>query len=180
MRFWKWKHHWPQPGEVCRYLVKVQMSCTLRILVLSLIVVVTGCDPGYSYSPIDENNRPVSKYSTDTSGLVVTIPGFEILVGSGNMLQWLTVRNNTETEAILVSGVLNTNGKTIPADLPGEGEEKWRMVKPGETAEIVCLFDLSANGGTADEVLARTITWDWTFRVGAETRLVKLTMRRDR
>ena len=168
----------PLPGDLCRYLATTGMTYSTHVLISFLPLLVTGCDPGYSYTPLNSSNEPVSSWTTDIEGVNIRIPGFDILVGEGNMLQWITITNNSNSDVVLLNGTLTTKGNSISADLPGEGELKWRTVAPGESVEITCLFDLWSGGGTADDVLDQTIVWEWEFQIEGKTRKLPVKMRR--
>ena len=154
------------------------MTYSTPVLISFLPLLITGCDPGYSYTPLDNSNAPVASWTTDIDDVNVRIPGFDILVGDGNMLQWITVTNNSKSDVVLLNGTLATKGISISADSPGEGELKWRTVPPGESQEITCLFDFWSAGGSAGDILDQTILWEWEFQINGKTRKLPVKMQR--
>src|SRR5687768_13306663 len=54
-----------------------------RMLLLALLLVATaGCDPGYSYHPVDRNGRRLGEWSVSMQGVHFFVEPYHTLVGT--------------------------------------------------------------------------------------------------
>ena len=156
-----------------RYARKVVASSLCAAL-----LAFTGCDPGYGYKPLDPGGRKVANWSESIAGVRFEMKAFYVFTGSGGTLQGLTIRNNSDRDVVVLGGQLNTNGRALEAKLPGEGEAKWRTVRPGATETINLLWDFREHGGDASKVLGPDITWTWRVKIGDDEHTLCVRMQR--
>jgi hypothetical protein len=138
-----------------------------------------GCDPGYDYKPLDAGGRKVAKWSDSVSGVRFEMKPFMILTGSGGTSQGLTIVNGSDRNVVVLGGQLSTNGRTLEAKLPGEGEVKWRTVPPGAAETINLSWDFGEQGGYADKALGPSVTWIWRVKIGDEEHTIRVGMERN-
>jgi len=142
----------------------------LRHLTLSAILLllfpVLGCDPGYSYKPIDKSGTPMPEWSASVEGVDFGFSPLHGLVGSRYISYGPEISNQSAKTVILLDGRLTTNGRTIKATLPGSGESEWRTVLPGEVKTVSLLWDRTQHGSSKELILGQKISWSWRVRIG--------------
>lgn len=146
--------------------------------IVALALIVTGCDPGYSYDLVTPDGSSAKQMDVELDSVSITLSGFSVLIGSGNMLQYVHVSNDSDADVILLGGSLTTQDTSIAARLPGEGEAHWRTVAPGETKDIGCLFDFWSAGGVADDMLSPSVSFTWEFQIGDKVEEVEVNLER--
>jgi hypothetical protein len=149
------------------------------IYLCAALLASAGYDPGYGYKPLDTKGRKVGDWSESVAGVRFEMAPFMILTGSGGTMQGLTIVNNSDHDVIVLGCRLSTKGRTLEAKLPGEGEAKWRTVRP-RAAEIINLsWDFREQGGDAEKTLGPSVTWIWRVKIGDEEHTLRVRMERD-
>ena len=151
-----------------------------RVWVLAVAVAatgVTGCDPGYTYKPINDAENLVEERSTKIGDVRFTVLPDSILIGSNNDFIELTVENKSENEVEVAGAEVRTGGRTMVAKLwPGPDGREERIVPAGTTKKVSLLVEL---GGAASEVLAPSIAHVWRVRIGNAEHALRFELRRE-
>jgi hypothetical protein len=153
----------------------------LRTLVIAALALLSasaaGCDPGYGYQPIDAGGKKVPQWSTMIAGVRFSADPYGTLIGSRNTFMRLGVANESKDEVEVLGGELETNGRTLKANLRAGPEHRAaRTVPAGETKQVSLLVDF---GGSASEVLGPSVTWVWRVRIGKAEHTLRVPMDRN-
>ncbi|HEX3152855.1 MAG TPA: hypothetical protein VHR66_32585 [Gemmataceae bacterium] len=141
-------------------------------------VAVAGCDPGYTYTPVDANGQPVSEWATTIAGVKFSVTPSSILIGSSNEFIGLDVVNGSAAEVVVVGAEIETNGRALKANLfAGAENTAARTVDAGQTGPVSLLVEL---GGPAGETFGLTITYVWHIRIGSDEHTLRVPMNRQR
>jgi hypothetical protein len=139
-------------------------------------ICLAGCDPGYGYQPLDAAGNKVRRWSTTIAGVRFGVDSYGILTGSRGALMRLEIANQSGARVAVLGGQLETNGRTIEADLPNNPEAReGRVVPAGSTKTVPLKVDF---GGQAAEVLGPSMTWSWRVRIGGHRHTVTVRMAR--
>jgi hypothetical protein len=141
-----------------------------------MILVASGCDPGYCYDPVDKNGRPNERWSETIDGVrLETQRVFDLLPASW-LFGALKIQNNSDSDVVVVGGRLEANGKSLE---PRDCDLKYRTVPKGKEKEVTLDWDLSRLSHDEQWNLWPTITYVWTLRIGQQERVIRVPMRRE-
>jgi hypothetical protein len=140
-------------------------------------IVLSGCparvNRGYTYKPIDARGQPVDKWSQTIDGVSLEGGPYKTLVDARVSEFGFDLINHSVDDVTVLGAELLTNGRTIKA-----GVEKWMQSTfvPGAFGDVLFEFEYYQNGGDADAVLGRTITWTWRIQIGDRTQAFDVRM----
>jgi hypothetical protein len=144
----------------------------LIVLVLS----ASGCDPGYSYQPVDTKGERLPQWSEKVEGVHFSARPYSTLIGSKNTIEYLDITNESDKEVVVLGGQLLTKGRTIEAQvLDDPPNREARTVPAGESKSVSLYWEY---GGSASDVLGPDITWVWRVRIGAAEHSLRVPMQR--
>lgn len=150
---------------------------TLFIAAVAVLVcAAAGCDPGYRYQPVGADGKKVPQWSATIAGVRFTADPCGTLIGSRSTFMQLGVVNGSKDEVEVTGGELETNGRTLRAQLPpGPEYRAARTVPAGVTEQVSLLVDF---GGSASDVLGPSVTWGWHVRIGTAEHTLRVRMDR--
>jgi hypothetical protein len=138
-------------------------------------VIISGCDPGCAYAPLDASNRIVARWFETIEGVSISAGHLQILDGENYASYGIDVVNNTERIVKLSGATLTTSGQTMRAEI---NERSPRSFAPGQSSPVylICRFDKLAQ---ASETLGETMVWTVHLRVGEKDNDVSITLKRN-
>jgi hypothetical protein len=138
-------------------------------------VTLPGCDPGYTFKPIDARGHKVELWSETIDGVSIHGGPYENLLGETGALFRVDLANHSDQEVVFLGGELVTKGRALKGTLPG-GQR--RTLAPGMARQLLVDFDYRDHGGEASVALGQTITLTWRVRIGSEKRAVRVKLNR--
>jgi hypothetical protein len=153
------------------------MSFSNHLLALPSIVMVlvaSGCDPGYGYDPVDENGWPTERWSETIDGVRLESQKVWGLLPAYFLYSRLTIQNHSDAKVIVVGGRLEANGKSLEAR---DCDLEDRTVPKGKEKEVSLDWDLSHLSPEERRNLWPTITYVWTLRIGQQERVIRVPMK---
>ena len=148
-----------------------------RLIPVVLVSLAAGCDPGYTYKPVDAAGQPADEWSIRIDDVRFSCGPHSLLVGSRGEFLGLQVANGSKYDVEVLSARLETDGRTLPAKLlPDPENRKARIVPAGETRTVSLLVDF---GDSADKALGKSVAYVWRVRVGALEREIRAELRRE-
>jgi hypothetical protein len=150
----------------------------LLILVAALLL-LPGCDFGFSYHPVDANERKAERWDETIDGVQFGMASFADIRG-GLLVQGLEITNNSDFDVAVVSAkVEKSDGKSLEAEFPRSPEDKrgrWDVPK-GRSARVSARWNFQPK--EPDEALGRKITWVWNVRIGENEHVVRVKMEQE-
>jgi hypothetical protein len=140
-------------------------------------LVITGCDPGYEYFPVDDNGQPVRQWSRTIDGVSIEVGRFDTLVVDDRAGRQIDLVNNSGKTVTLLGAELSTGGHSIKGHV---AEFEQRTFGPGVSGKVMFWFPYARYGGDAEHVLGESMTWTWRLRIGDQEHTVEVKMNRDR
>ncbi len=140
-------------------------------------LVITGCDPGYVYFPVDDNGRPVRQWSRTIDGVSIQVGWFDTLVGDDRAGCQIDLVNHSGKTVTFLGAKLSTGGHSIKGHV---AEFEQRTFGPGVSGKVMFWFPYARYGEDAGDVLGESMTWTWKLRIGDREHTVEVKMNRDR
>lgn len=153
---------------------QVLMRTGLSLVVLLLL---SGCDPGFSYRPQGWQAAEESDYEWFASfgGVKLTTWGLGGLIGARYLSPEFEFHNSTDQPLVLESVDLVAEAGRHSGELPDGGTIEWRTVEPGSTKRIPIGWDFEER---PMDLLGPHPSLILTFRLGDEPHQVEITYER--
>src|SRR6185437_9661191 len=83
-------------------------------------LVLSGCDPGYHYMPVDASGRRVERWSRTIEGVRFEMGDYGTLIGSIRTTRPLTVTNSSAKQVEILGAELQSLGRTLKVQVTGK------------------------------------------------------------
>lgn len=134
-------------------------------LAAAVLLLAVGCDPAFDYEPAGLNKVGKYQWGTRLDGVELRTGSLGDLIGSTGLVPEFEVINRT-SELVAIEGArLITKQESFAADLPGEGELRWRSAAPGTSARIPLYWEIE---GAPVELLGDRPRIVLDLRIGEE------------
>lgn len=140
-------------------------------LAAAVLLVTVGCDPAFDYEPAGLTKVGEHQWRTRLDGVELRTGSLGDLIGSRGLVPEFEIVNRT-SELVAVEGArLITEQQSYAADLPGEGELRWRSAAGGTSARIPLHWEFE---DTAIELLGDRPRIVLDLRIGEEQHQVEI------
>jgi hypothetical protein len=149
------------------------MRSRFTTIVASLVLVaLVGCDPGYKFEPVDSAGNKTAQWTTTIGGVKFTAQPTTMLIGDSGEFMTIGVENDSKDEVEVLGAQIESNGRTLPANLlAGKENQDARTILPGSSSRVQLLVEL---GGPAYEVLAASVVHVWRVRIGMDEHIIRI------
>ena len=151
------------------------MLCRRFGLLALALVLLPGCDPGFSYRPQSWESQGEYEWILSFDELEMTTGSVWGLIGDEDLESAFGVNNGTGEVVVLERAELLTHKGTYLAELPGNGDKQWCTVNPGSSRQLSLYWDLKKS--TLD-VLGEQPSIILHFRLGGKLRRIEVTYSR--
>ena len=154
-----------------------------RPLVPAFVVIaflVSGCDPGFAYSPVGEDGKRVERWSETVDGVRLEMTSFMDLTPIYYFRGYLRIENDSDRDVAVVGAWLEMNGRILEAEpVKNRAEEGDRTVPKGKSLLVSLDWDIAQFKDGERDDLGPSITWIWKVRIGSEAHVVRVKMNKE-
>jgi len=158
----------------------------LLLPVLSIMALSgSGCDPGFTYSPVDARGSKVERWSQRVDDVTFEAEQYDKLGFADDdvtvLNQNFTIANNSDVDVVVLRARIETNGTSIDATQVGAPQfPEWRRKVAKRTREgVTALWDFTRVDSPWPRGLGQSYTVMWTVQIGTVEHLLKVRMELD-
>jgi hypothetical protein len=140
-----------------------------------VLLIAVGCDPAFDYEPAGLSKVGEYQWGTRLDGVELRTRSLGALIGSRDLVPEFEIVNQT-SELVAIEGArLITEQESYPADLPGEGEVRWRSAAPNTSARVSLFWEFE---DAAVELLGDRPRIVLDLRIGEDRHQLEITYER--
>jgi hypothetical protein len=150
-------------------------AISLLIALMPLAFVACGCDPAFTYQPVNPDGVHVAHHSQVIDGVRLVAERERYFIDKSVLGHPIHIRNMTDKPVVVFRQQLTINGRTFDAEIANNAANiQARTVEPWETGIIYppCKLDKPVR-----EALSFDITWTWQLRIGKAKHTWQVPMR---
>ena len=126
-------------------------------------VVLTGCDPGFHYTPTGWEPVSYFEWRLQSPGLRIQMLEPGGLIGSEQLVPEFTATNLSTEPLVFETVSLSSKGVSYTGHYSGHPDPQWRTVAPQASKRIAPFISL---GRPLFEALGTEVTLDLSYRFG--------------
>lgn len=139
--------------------------------VVGALMALGACDPAFDYRPVNLRSADDGRWITDVEDVEIQADSLGGFISSTGLIPTFTIVNRSGARTSIEGAELVVGDESYPADLPGDGELRWRSVNPGESGSISLHWEFDRS---AIEVLGEQPGVLIDLRIGEEVRQVEI------